>query len=168
MNLFIFICQFKVAKKIWDAINKKYILEDAGTQKNAIGKFRNFQMIEDRDVSFQIHDYYLLINDLAIEDIKLPKPFVASYLVETLPESWKDNKNNMKHKRKQMSLENVIIHIRIEEQNQNRDNVEKTKELSSKANVVEEKHKPKNNKSKKQNSRTKPNEWNKVQNPTIK
>ena len=37
-----------------------------------------------------------------------------------------------------MSLEDVIIHIRIEEQNRNRDNVEKAKELSSKANVVEE------------------------------
>ncbi|RVW97726.1 hypothetical protein CK203_028037 [Vitis vinifera] len=33
-----------------------------------------------------------------------------------------------------MSLEDVIIHVRIEEQNRNRDNVEKTKELSSKAN----------------------------------
>ncbi|RVW83859.1 Retrovirus-related Pol polyprotein from transposon TNT 1-94 [Vitis vinifera] len=43
-----------------------------------------------------------------------------------------------------MSLEDVIIHIRIEEQNRNRDNVEKAKELSSKANVVEEKPKPKN------------------------
>ena len=72
----------------------------------------------------------------------------------------------MKHKRKQMSLEDVIIHIRIEEQNRNRDNVEKTKELSSKANVVEEK--PKNNMSRKQNSRTKPNASNKVHNPTIK
>ena len=44
-------------------------------------------MTEDRDVSSQIHDYHLLINDLAIEDIKLPEPFVADYLVETLPES---------------------------------------------------------------------------------
>ena len=68
---------------------------------------------------------------------------MASYLVETLLKSWKDYKNNMKHKRKQMSLEDVIIHIRIEEQNRNRDNVEKAKELSSKANVVEEKPKPK-------------------------
>ena len=43
-----------------------------------------------------------------------------------------------------MSLEDAIIHIRIEEQNQNRDNIEKAKELSSKANVVvEEKSKPK-------------------------
>ena len=38
-----------------------------------------------------------------------------------------------------MSLENVIIHIRIEEQNRNKVNVERAKELSSKANVVEEK-----------------------------
>ena len=48
-----------------------------------------------------------------------------------------------------MSLEAVIIHIRIEEQNRNRDNVEKAKKVSSKVDVVEEKPKPKNNKSRK-------------------
>ena len=68
-------------------MNKKYILEDVGTQKYAIWNFRNFQMMEDRDVSSQIHDYHLLINDLAIEDIKLAKPFVVGYLVETFRES---------------------------------------------------------------------------------
>nr|CAN62301.1 hypothetical protein VITISV_034115 [Vitis vinifera] len=125
-------------------------------------------MTEDRDVSYQIHDHHLLINDLAIEDTKLLESFVAGYLVETIPESWKDYKNNMKHKRKQMFLEDVIIHIRIEEQNLNRDNIEKAKELSSKANVVEEKSKPKNNRSRKQNSQTKPNASNKVHNSTIK
>ena len=55
----------------------------------------------------------------------------------------------MKHKRKQKSLEDVIIHIRIEEQKQNNDNAEKAKEMSSKANVVEEKSKPKNSRSRK-------------------
>ena len=96
-------------------------------------------MTEDRDISYQIHDYHLLINDLVIEDIQLPESFVAGYLVETLPKSWKDYKNNMKHKKKQMSLEDVIIYIKTKEQNQNRDNVEKAKEFSSEANVVEEK-----------------------------
>ena len=67
-----------------------------------------------------------------------------------------------------MSLEDVIIHIRIEEQNLSRENIEKAKELSSKANVVEEKPKPKNNMSRKQNFRTNPNASNKVQNSTIK
>ena len=135
-ELFYIYCQFKAAKEIWDAMNKKHILEYARTHKYAIRNFRNFQMIKDRDISSQIHAYHLLINDLAIEDIKLHESFMAGYLVETLPESWKDYKNNMKHKRKQMSLEDVIIHIRIEERNRNRDNVERAKELSSKTNVI--------------------------------
>ena len=41
-ELFYIYCQFKVAKEIWNAMNKKYILEDAETQKYAIGNFRNF------------------------------------------------------------------------------------------------------------------------------
>ena len=41
-------------------------------RKYVIGNFRNFQRTEDINLSSQIHDYYLLINDLAIEDIKLP------------------------------------------------------------------------------------------------
>ena len=67
-----------------------------------------------------------------------------------------------------MSLENVIIHIRIDKHNKNMDKAEKAKELSSKANVVEDKPKPKNNRSRKQNWKTKPNSKNKVHNPTIK
>ena len=41
-----------------------------------------------------------------------------------------------------MSLEDVIIHIRIEEQNKTRDKAERTKELSSKENVVDERQGP--------------------------
>ena len=66
----------------------------------------------------------MLINDLVIEDIKLLEPFVASYLIETLP-YWKDYKNSMKYKWKQMSLEDVIIHIRIEKQNKIRDKAQR-------------------------------------------
>ena len=125
-------------------MNKKYIVKDARTQKYAIGNFRKFQMTEDRDVSSQIHDYHMLVT----KDIKLLKPFVAGYLIETLPDSWKDYKNSMKHKRKQMSLKDIIIHIRIEEQNKTREKVERAVELSSKANVVEERPRPKFNRSK--------------------
>ena len=98
-------------------------------------------MTEERGVSSQIHDYHMLINDLFIEDIKLPEPFVVVYLIETLPDSWKDYKNSMKYKRKQISLEDVIIHTRIKEQNETRDKAEKAKELSSMENVAEERPK---------------------------
>ena len=99
MNSLILTVNIKLQKYIWNAMTKKYVIKYVGTQKYAIGNFRNFQMIEDRDVSSQIHDYHMLINDLVIEDIKLPEPFMAVYLIETLLESWKGYKNIMKHKR---------------------------------------------------------------------
>ena len=67
-----------------------------------------------------------------------------------------------------MFVEDVIIHIQIEEQNKNRDKAKKAKKLSSKANMVEEKLRYKNNRLKKQNFRNIPDAINKVQNPTIK
>ena len=86
-ELFDVYCQYKVIKEIWDALTKKYIVEDVGTQKYAIGNFRKFQMTEDKDVSSQIHVYHILINALVIEDIKLPKPFVVGYLIETISDT---------------------------------------------------------------------------------
>ena len=53
----------------------------------------------------------MLINNLSNEEIKLFEPLMARNLIETLLHSWKDYKNNKKHERKQMSLENVVIHI---------------------------------------------------------
>ena len=81
MNYLMFIANIKLQKKLGMQCIKKHILEDEGTKKYTIRNFRNFQMTKDWDVSFEIHDYHLLINDLAIEDIKLPEPFVAGYLV---------------------------------------------------------------------------------------
>ena len=38
-------------------------------------------MIEDKDESSRILDYYLLINDLANDDIKMLETFVVGYLL---------------------------------------------------------------------------------------
>lgn len=62
--------------------------------------------------------------------------FVSGCLVEKLPESWKDYKDKVKHKRRQMSLEDMIIHVRIEEKNRRLD-TKLAMEFDSKANIVE-------------------------------
>ena len=54
------------------------------------------------------------------------------------------------------SLEDVIIHIMIEEQNKTRDKAERAKELYTKENMVEEILRPNFNRLKRQNPRTKP------------
>ena len=38
-------------------------------------------------------------------------------LIEKLPSLWRDFKNYLKHKRKEMGFEDVIIRLRIEEDN---------------------------------------------------
>ncbi|KAL5752428.1 hypothetical protein ACOSP7_022615 [Xanthoceras sorbifolium] len=94
-------------------------------------------MDDGKEVSTQIHEFHMLINDLNTEEIVLPEPFVVGSLIEKLWNSWKNYKNSMKHTRKYMNLEDIIVHIRIEKKNRQRDKIDKAKEITSKANVVE-------------------------------
>ncbi|ESR40919.1 hypothetical protein CICLE_v10027114mg, partial [Citrus x clementina] len=121
----------RFAYEIWAQLKKKYIIEDAGAQKYAIANFLDFKMTEDKEVTSQIHGFHLLINDLKNENIILPESFV---------------KNN-KHERKHQNLEDAIVHIRIEEKHGQMDQLEKAKEITSKANIIEnEAHPSKNQK----------------------
>ena len=59
-------------------------------------------------------------------------------MIEKLPPSWTDFKNYLKHKRKEMKLEDLVIRLKIEEDNKN---VEKKSRKSSTiigVNIVEE------------------------------
>ncbi|ONI21195.1 hypothetical protein PRUPE_2G052400 [Prunus persica] len=89
-ELFYIYCSYKTAKEIWENLNKKYVIEDASTQKYAIGNFLQFQMVESKDVSLQIHEYHKLVNKLKNEDVDLPETLVCGSLIEKLPELWKE------------------------------------------------------------------------------
>ena len=45
----------------------------------------------------------------------LSDTFQVTTIIEKLPPSWKDFKNYLKHKRKKMSIEDLIIRLPIEE-----------------------------------------------------
>ena len=44
-------------------------------------------MSNEKDVSIQINDYHMLLNDLKNEEINLPEAFVYGYLIEKFLES---------------------------------------------------------------------------------
>ncbi|MCI74228.1 hypothetical protein A2U01_0095492, partial [Trifolium medium] len=55
-------------------------------------------MVEDKDITAQINEYHKVLEDLKAENITLPDAFVAGILIEKLPQSWKEYKNQLKHK----------------------------------------------------------------------
>ena len=51
------------------------------------------------------------------------EPFQVTALIEKLPLSWKKFKNYLKHKRKELSMENLALRLRIEEDNRKGDKI---------------------------------------------
>ena len=47
----------------------------------------------------------------------LPETFQVTTIVEKLPPTWRDFKNYLKHKCNELKLEDLIVRLRIEEDN---------------------------------------------------
>ena len=47
----------------------------------------------------------------------MSKTFQVATIIEKLPPAWKDFKNYLKYKRKNMSIKDLVIRLRIEEDN---------------------------------------------------
>ena len=129
---------FNNARDLWESLEKKFKTEDAGLKKFVVGKFLD---TDNETVIVQVQKLQLIFYEIEAEGMTISEPFQVASVIEKLPSGWKDFKNYLKHKRKDMSLEDLIVRLRIEEDNRGS---EKKPNQSVQANVV--KQKPKNNK----------------------
>ncbi|XP_071928182.1 uncharacterized protein [Coffea arabica] len=136
-ELFDVYCSSKEAKAIWEALVTKFTTEDATKQKFVLGKYNQWQMTDDKEMKIQITEYQMLLEDLKNEDINLPQKFAAGMLIEKLPESWVDYKNNLKHKEKNYTMDELVKYILIEDSNKREFRATKAKEMAFKANLVQ-------------------------------
>ena len=99
-------------------------------------------MVDSKTVLSQVQELQVVMHDIHAEGMTLSETFQVAAFIEKLPPSWRDFKNYLKHKRKELSLEDLIVQLRIEEDNRlSEKKVGKNLEVS-KANVVEEGSKP--------------------------
>jgi len=94
-------------------------------------------MVDNKDIKTQINEYHRLLEDMKAKNIKLPKGFVNGILIEKLPNSWSDYKQQLKHKHRQLSLINLITHIIIVDTNRKELQATRKKKMTIKANLVE-------------------------------
>ena len=132
-------------------MDKKYKTEDAGLKKFVVGKFLNYKMLDSKTVISQVQDLQVILHDIHVEGMSLSESFQVTTIIEKLPPLWKEFKNYLKHKRKEMRLEDLIVRLRIEEDNRASEKKAGKAIMESKANVVEQGQTSHNNKKRKDN-----------------
>ncbi|GJT83237.1 pol polyprotein [Tanacetum coccineum] len=105
------------AKELWESLERKYKTEDAGTKKFVVARFLDYKMVDSKNVISQVQDLQVLLHDIHAEGMTLSETFQVAAIIEKLPLSWVEFKNYLKHKRKEMSVEDLVVRLRIEEDN---------------------------------------------------
>ena len=125
----------KSAKELWESLDKKYKTEDAGTKKFVVGRFLDYKMVDLKIVVSQIQDIQVILHKIHYEGMTVSEAFQVAAIIEKLPPAWKDFKNYLKHKRKEMNVKELIVRLRIEEDNR-RSEKRVSSQFEIKANVV--------------------------------
>lgn len=129
-------CKTKTAKELWESLERKYKTEDAGTKKFVVARFLDYKMDDSKKVMSQVQDLQILLHDIHTEGMTLSETFQVAAIIEKLPPSWVEFKNYLKHKRKEMSVEDLVVRLRIKEDNKLAKKNTYTPD-SGKANMVE-------------------------------
>jgi hypothetical protein len=63
----------------------KYTVKDVGKQKIVIGKFYQWEIVDNKDIKTQINEYHRLLEDMKAKNINLLEGFITEILIEKLP-----------------------------------------------------------------------------------
>lgn len=151
-NLYDIYALCKTAKELWESLEKKYKIDDAGSKKFVIGKFLKYTMVDSKSVVSQVEEIQKLIYELHSEGCEINEHFQVEAIIEKLPTSWNDFKIYLKHKRREMNMEYLILRLRVEEDHRKADRSGGFAAIEANANYVEggnSKAKPKKNKAQK-------------------
>jgi hypothetical protein len=125
------------AKDVWDALEAKYLLEDATSRKFLSSEFMNYRMVDARPIVEQFNEILHILSQFSQHNMKMDEEIVVSSIIEKLPPSWKDQKKILKHKKDEITVDQLGQHFQIEEELKIKDNEEQVS-LSLKVYMMEE------------------------------
>lgn len=108
-------------------------------QRNLLfGWFLDYMMVDSKSVTSKVQEIQVILHEIQSEGMTLQ----VAAIIEKLPSGWKYFKNYLKHKQKEMNMEELIVRLRIEEENRGFD-LKTSNPIIAKVNVVEHKQKQK-------------------------
>jgi len=93
-------------------------------------------MVNNHSVVEQAHEVQVLVKELELLKCPLPDKFVAGCIIAKLPSSWRNFATTRKHKRQEISVENLEASLDVEEKARAKDASEKGDEGNSNAKMV--------------------------------
>ena len=100
---------FNTADELWESLEKKYKIEDAGTKKFIVGLFLDYMMVDSIPVVKQLEHLQVIINQIHMERMAISEPFQVASIIEMLPPLWNAFKNYLKHKCKELLIKDLIV-----------------------------------------------------------
>ena len=110
-------------------------------KKFIVGRFLDYKMVDSKTIISQVQDLKVILHEIHVQGMVLSESFQVATIFQKLTPNWKDLKNYLKHKRKEMKLEDLIMRLRIEEDNRVSKNKTSNHSMESKAHVTKEGHK---------------------------
>ena len=101
-------------------------------------------MVDSKSVIKQVEELQILIHEMHLEDCSISERFQVGAIIEKLPPSWNDFKIYLKHKRREMSVEDLILRLRVEEDHRKGDKNDTTSFQANANNAEEGTSKPMN------------------------
>ncbi|VFQ77009.1 unnamed protein product [Cuscuta campestris] len=83
----------KLTKELWSSLNKKYQAKDVSTKKFIVGKMLDYKM-----------------------KVGVSEAFQVAAIIHKLPRSWEDFQADLKLKRTELNLEQLLMRLRIREE----------------------------------------------------
>ena len=74
----------KMAKELWDSLDKKYKIEDVGLKKFIFDKFLDFKMVDSKTVLCQVQELQVVVHDIHAEGMTLSETFQVAAIIEKL------------------------------------------------------------------------------------
>ncbi|GJS57673.1 retrovirus-related pol polyprotein from transposon TNT 1-94 [Tanacetum coccineum] len=128
---------FATAREIWESLEKRYKTQVACSKKFVVGKFLNFKMNDAKPVVKQVEELQIIIHEMEVKGMGINSNFLVGSIIEKLPQSWKNFKLYLKHLIDDMSFEQLVLKIRIEEDNRMNEKAD-ANSIETNANMVVE------------------------------
>jgi hypothetical protein len=128
----------QTSKEIWDGLEAKYGVSDAGSELYVTEQFHDYKMVDDHSTVEQAHEIQTLVKELKFFGCVLHDKFVAGCIIAKLPQVWTDFATSLKHKRQEFGIAELIGSLDVEEKARAKDvHDKKIGEGSSSAHVVQ-------------------------------